>query len=203
MNKDDEIIPKKSKAEELLELVDSSIDNNNSIKIKSLELTNYRFFYDKDEKNNKFDFDGRNVLIYGENGSGKSSFYKALELLTKNKIEKGYFSKEKNIFSETNPSVNFTFTNDRGLTFDTDSEDPQTFELRKPDFINSLDIFKPMLDYKRLLGIHYSQVETDKINIYNMLKQTIRDFPVEYNSKETKLFDISSPTHRLEEIKMF
>lgn len=201
MNKDDEIIPKKSKAEELLELVDSSIDNNNSIKIKSLELTNYRFFYDKDEKNNKFDFDGRNVLIYGENGSGKSSFYKALELLTKNKIEKGYFSKEKNIFSETNPSVNFTFTNDRGLTFDTDSEDPQTFELRKPDFINSLDIFKPMLDYKRLLGIHYSQVETDKINIYNMLKQTIRDFPVEYNSKETKLFDISSPTHRLEEIK--
>lgn len=189
-----------SKAKDLLELIDSS-NSNNSIKIKSLELINYRFFYDKDEINNKFDFDSKNVLIYGENGSGKSSLYKALELLTKNKIEKGYFSKEKNIFSDTNPRVDFTFSNDRELTFDPDSEDPQIFEQRKPDFINNLDIFKPMLDYKKLLNIHYSQVETDKINIYNMLKQTIRDFPVQYNSQNIKLFDIPDPNEELKEIE--
>ncbi len=42
----------------------------------------YRFFYGDFE----LDFKGNNVLVYGENGSGKSSVYRALEFLTKNKF---------------------------------------------------------------------------------------------------------------------
>lgn len=201
MNEENESTPKKSKARDLLELVDSTSNNKNSIKIKSLELTNYRFFYGKDEINNKFDFDGKNVLIYGENGSGKSSLYKALELLTKNKIENGYFSKEKNIFSEENPKVDFIFTNDRELTFDVDSEDIQTFEQRKPDFINNLSIFKPILDYKKLLNIHYSHTETEKINIYSMLRQTLKDYPIEEQGKKTTIFAIKDVNKRLKELE--
>lgn len=45
-------------------------------KITKVSLTNYRAFYDKTiiEINN-----GQNVFLYGENGSGKSSIYKALQ----------------------------------------------------------------------------------------------------------------------------
>lgn len=43
-------------------------------KIKNLKLTNFKFFHG--DKNIKFD--GKHALIYGENGSGKSSIYWAL-----------------------------------------------------------------------------------------------------------------------------
>ena len=45
-------------------------------KITQIEIENYRAFYDKEvirlEK-------GENLLVYGENGSGKSSLYLALK----------------------------------------------------------------------------------------------------------------------------
>jgi AAA15 family ATPase/GTPase len=44
-------------------------------------------FSANDEKQNIFMTDGKNVLIYGENGSGKSSLFKAFEFLAKKKVE--------------------------------------------------------------------------------------------------------------------
>jgi len=43
-------------------------------KINKLTLENFKFFSGKEE----FNFEGKNVLVYGENGSGKSSIYWAL-----------------------------------------------------------------------------------------------------------------------------
>jgi predicted ATPase len=45
------------------------------MKIKKIEIKDYKAFYGK----NKFNVDGKNLFIYGENGSGKSSFYYALK----------------------------------------------------------------------------------------------------------------------------
>lgn len=45
------------------------------LKIKTISLENYRFFQEKID----FNFEERNVLIYGENGSGKSSLFNALQ----------------------------------------------------------------------------------------------------------------------------
>lgn len=42
------------------------------MKIKELQLHNFKFFTDTD---NKLNIDSKNVLIWGENGSGKSSIY--------------------------------------------------------------------------------------------------------------------------------
>lgn len=51
-------------------------------KIKSITLRNFKFFYgtEKEEKykNNKIELDENNLLLFGENGSGKSSIYWAL-----------------------------------------------------------------------------------------------------------------------------
>ena len=44
------------------------------IKINKIQLNNFKFFID-DEKNNTFEPNKNGMLIYGENGSGKSSLY--------------------------------------------------------------------------------------------------------------------------------
>ncbi|RTZ49518.1 hypothetical protein EJ377_02990 [Chryseobacterium arthrosphaerae] len=43
-------------------------------KIKEITLSNFKFFHGE----KTIDIDRKNVLIYGENGSGKSSIYWAL-----------------------------------------------------------------------------------------------------------------------------
>lgn len=45
------------------------------MKIKTIEIKNYKAFYGK----HTIKIDGKNVFIYGENGSGKSSLYYALK----------------------------------------------------------------------------------------------------------------------------
>ena len=40
------------------------------MRIKKIEIKDYKAFYGK----NEFNVDGKNLFIYGENGSGKSSF---------------------------------------------------------------------------------------------------------------------------------
>lgn len=49
-------------------------------KIKSITLRNFKFFYGHEEqqKQNKIVLNRKNLLLYGENGSGKSSIYWAL-----------------------------------------------------------------------------------------------------------------------------
>ncbi len=56
--------------------VEESVEKyGKAVRIKKIRLSNYKFFYG--------DFDlpvnGENLLVYGENGSGKSSVYNALE----------------------------------------------------------------------------------------------------------------------------
>lgn len=48
------------------------------MKIKTLQLHNFKFFTDSD---NTLNIDGKNLLIWGENGSGKSSIYWAIYTL--------------------------------------------------------------------------------------------------------------------------
>jgi len=69
-------------------MIDSRLDSlkveepkskySSDIKIENIRFKNYKFF------NGDFELpiDGENLLLYGENGSGKSSIFKALELLT-------------------------------------------------------------------------------------------------------------------------
>lgn len=159
-------------------------------KIKSLKLSNYRFFYGDNDENNKFDFDGKNVLIYGENGSGKSSIYKALELLSKNSIEKGYFQEEANsyIFESDEYDIDdvfisFEFTNGNNISFNKDSEENEFWSDFTFPFIEQLKIFKPMLDYKKLLRIHYINNDLDKINLYPLFQDLLKDYPLENGEK--------------------
>jgi len=154
----------------------------NAVKIEKITLTNYKFFYGQFE----LPVNGDNLLVYGENGSGKSSIYKALELLTQKSF--GDLDKNLNIFAEDqNVEIVFEFDNGQELILTSDLEE-------LPDhvgFINGLSIFKPMLDYKKLLKVHYAaDINGDKINLYNMIRQLLREYPVKDNKGDIQLHEI-------------
>lgn len=157
-----------------------------AVRINRLKIINYRFFRDEFA----LDVGGANLLIYGENGSGKSAIYRALEYLTKRSFNS--IADEKNIFSESGePLIEFGFTNGKELTIHSDlTELPGGF-----DFLKGLSIFTPMLDYKKLLKVHYTTTATAKINVYDMLRELFNDYEVEDGvvlsgiKEPTKYFD--------------
>lgn len=158
-----------------------------AVRINRIKITNYRFFRDEFALNIS---GGDNLLIYGENGSGKSAIYRALEYLTKRSFKS--IADEKNIFSESGePLIEFGFTNGKELTIHSDlTELPAGF-----DFLKGLSIFTPMLDYKKLLKVHYTTTATAKINVYDMLRELFNDYEVEDGvvlsgiKEPTKYFD--------------
>jgi len=53
------------------------------MKIKTIEIKNYKAFYGE----HSFNVDGKNLFIYGENGSGKSSLYYAVKDFFQSSVE--------------------------------------------------------------------------------------------------------------------
>ena len=49
------------------------------MKIKSIQFFDYRAFFNGKNDQYLLNVDGKNLLVYGENGSGKTSFYRGLK----------------------------------------------------------------------------------------------------------------------------
>ena len=72
------------------------------MRIKKIEIKDYKAFYGK----NEFNVDGKNLFIYGENGSGKSSFYYALKDFFGEKKELTINPNKKNaVFAILTPTI--------------------------------------------------------------------------------------------------
>jgi len=162
------------------------------IRINKIKLVNYKFFYGEFE----LPVDGENLLIYGENGSGKSSIYKALELLTREKIEN--LGQSRNIFSESGDiEVEFGFTNGTEFTITEDTEVLPDYV----DFLKALSVFRPMLDYKKLLKVHYTEkTGIKRINLYGMFRQLLRDFPIDSETVLSGIKDLNKYFTELEKV---
>ncbi|ETR70246.1 MAG: hypothetical protein OMM_03378 [Candidatus Magnetoglobus multicellularis str. Araruama] len=146
-------------------------ESDDAIRIDRITFKNYKFFFGEYTLN----IDNENLLLYGENGSGKSSIYKALELLTQKRFNN--FHEYHNIFSKNSDAfVQFTFNNHAELKISSDLETiPEKF-----DFLTGLSIFSPLLDYKKLLKVHYSQgINGEDINLYTMFRYLLKDYPTE------------------------
>ena len=173
---------KDKRLERLNDAISAGDSKHDAVKITRIKLTDYKFFHGLFE----LTFTGKNVLIYGENGTGKSSLFKALGYLARKQFAD--IANERNIFSDnTSPSIEFGFSNGRELVIDSDlTELPGS-----ADFIKGLSIFRPMLDYKRLLRVHYSATsQDDTINIYDMLRELFRDYVIQTGGT---LADIKDP----------
>ena len=146
------------------------------IKIEKIELNNFRFFIDEEE-NNTFKPNAKGMLVYGENGSGKSSLYKAFEFLTKPTIAEEEFAKSINIFKQDDTYLEFEFDNDETLKIDGDH-----LSLGSDyDFIKTLSVSKPIIDYKLLLKVSYSTEQEEKKDLYKFFENILSQYPIGQN----------------------
>jgi energy-coupling factor transporter ATP-binding protein EcfA2 len=161
------------------------------VRIKKISVENFRFFKDKIDLN----FENKNVLIYGENGSGKSSIYRAMEYLSKEKFNS--LITDRNIFSKENPLIEFLFSNGKELLLNKDLDKiPEDLH-----FLSGLNIFVPMLDYKKLLKLHFnSKPNGNKINLFELFIELFKDYPIDNGRKLSEEKDLNILLKELEKI---
>lgn len=142
------------------------------MKIKTIEINNYKAFYKKYELN----VDGKNLFIYGENGSGKSSLYYALKDFFQSSRETINLNEVENIFL-TKKEKGKSYIK---VTFNPDKDGVRTDKLysvtaTSKDTITTTDKsisdaigLKSFLTYKHLLGIHNIK-KKDEIDLFDLL----------------------------------
>ena len=150
------------------------------LRIQRLTLTDFRAF--PGPAPTHFDLDGKNLLVYGENGSGKSSIFHALS---------GFFSlkpeftqakilrEQKNVFSgqkDTDCKVKVQFSDSNVPVEWTIASHPTG---KSPDKrVRRAALRCACLDYRALLETNYKQ-GANPINLFDIaVNQLLRDYPV-------------------------
>lgn len=159
------------------------------IKIDKIQLNNFRFFIDEEE-HNTFKINGENTLIYGENGSGKSSIFQAFKFLTKSTINENEFNENINIFRSDDTYLKFDFTNGEELQIDSDH-----LSLGNDyPFVEKLSISNPILDYKHLLNVSYAQTsQIEEKNLFTFFKKILEEYPI--GEEDIRLKDLEDEEH--------
>jgi len=142
------------------------------MKITKIELQNFRAFYG----NYPIDLGkGKNLLVYGENGSGKSSLYHALRefLFGQNRP----LQPQRNIFaaddSEAFIKLSVATQPNRSpemLTW-SDKGNGEGTPINETDqlYIRNAAKTSGFLDYKALLETYFLQIKDDRVNIFKLL----------------------------------
>lgn len=142
------------------------------MKIKTIEIKNYKAFYGK----HTFKIDGKNMFIYGENGSGKSSLYFALKDFFQSSIETIDMAEVDNIFlrnadkGKNHIKVKFQPNKDgisRVQEYELTANGKTTDETGDTS-IRDANKLKSFLTYKHLLDIHHIKKDGE-IDLFNLL----------------------------------
>lgn len=144
------------------------------MRITDIYIKNYRAFYG--EHHICLDKDGKNLMVYGENGSGKSSLFTALQDFLKSSV--GKIDVEENIFvpkSQKNTAIIKISIKESPETSKT-----TTFELKLIDreiisadkaLIAEANKIKGFFDYKSLLRTHMGY--KDWVDLFDILVKDI------------------------------
>ncbi|RAM58908.1 hypothetical protein DS66_03790 [Mesotoga sp. SC_3PWM13N19] len=137
-----------------------------SAKINSISLKNFRSF--RGETKISLDNNCKSILIYGENGSGKSSLYQALNYF----LSSGATSQDIKNFTNIDPSDEESYVK---LEIKEDSEAPKIYEWEESadpfneQLIVEASRTKGFLDYKALLETHFLFRNDDRVNIFDLV----------------------------------
>lgn len=161
-------------------------------RITQITLSNYRAFYNEKDNENKYQINlpqGENLLVYGENGSGKSSLFKALEdfFLSAN----SQFPIEYNVFTEGIPDLPETSVK---LKFD----DGKEFEFSRLNSTAFNDTFfgnttSAFLTYKDILNTYFLDLhrQNHNPNLFNLFINVLLKY----------LTDASGSKHIIDELE--
>jgi len=142
------------------------------MKIQTIEISNYKAFHGRYE----IKVGGKNLFIYGENGSGKSSLYYALKDFFQSSIEDIDLNDLENVFlkkdEKGNTEVKVAFKPDsQGINTNITYQFSTTAnDTRSPTdtSIRDANKLKSFLTYKHLLGVHHLKKD-DQINLFDLL----------------------------------
>jgi energy-coupling factor transporter ATP-binding protein EcfA2 len=152
------------------------------MRITEIKLNNYRAFYG--EHTISLDKDGKNLMVYGENGSGKSSLFTALQYFFLSSVQK--VNVEENIFvpaSKKNTvaiqvTIKESAASTKTTTFELNSIDKQIISADKT-IIADANKIKGFFDYRSLLRTHIehaNEVDLFDILINGILKHSFNRF---------------------------
>jgi predicted ATP-dependent endonuclease of OLD family len=143
------------------------------MKINKITFYNYKAFYSP-SINDVYTLeipDGKNLLIYGENGSGKSSIFEGLKDLFQSSINLSQnFNQNKFSFgkipAQPEPFVSINFDNDpTEYIYSIDSYNTNTISY---DHIMKSNTSKSLLSYKELLKTHFIK-EKEELNLFDLM----------------------------------
>ena len=145
------------------------------MRITNIEIKNFRAF--RGTYHIDLSKSGKNLIVYGENGSGKSSLYLALKLFLESGIDEGNknteFENHQNIFIEDPGHIKLCLRADRRSEPDVYKWSQHTTEETNNELIIEASRTKGFLDYKSLLETHYLHSENDTVNLFDLLVKVL------------------------------
>ncbi|HEW97309.1 MAG TPA: hypothetical protein ENF37_01510, partial [Beggiatoa sp.] len=139
------------------------------MRILSVEIKNFKGFYGT----YNIELHQHNLLVYGDNGSGKTSLFMALKLFLEAGVKGHAFEKHQNIF----------IPNDEGYVKWHIKPDPSSRPVsyewsKKVNETNALSIMeankaKGFFDYKGLLETYFLHRTSPTVNLFNLLVNTL------------------------------
>lgn len=140
------------------------------MRITQIDLRNFRAFRHAHKVN--LDKDGKNLILYGENGSGKSSFFLALKQFLYSALTHEPIDSYCNLFTPTEEvALRFHITNPKR------PDDPDTiyeWSISNPSghhaqIVREAAPASGFLDYRCLLETHFLTPSGNRVNIFSLL----------------------------------
>lgn len=165
-------------------------------RIKSFTLCDFRAFAGPEPVT--FNLDGKNLLIYGENGAGKSSVFHALDEFFSVARRGPQARKErllglKNVFSgqpDTGLKISVEFDDGKPAAEWTTSRHPVDIAPAADDRVKNAAYRKAILDYRSLLETNYRHGD-GPVNLFDVcINVLLRDFEVLHDGRQRPIFDL-------------
>lgn len=138
-------------------------------RLTKIEIENYRAFRGHFELDLP---DGCNLLVYGENGAGKSSFYNALKEFFENPERQLKIEKNRHAFNTDPALIRLSFAAPSPAGGNAIVSKPYEWSATKNDSrapeMRTLDKGKGFLDYRALLAIHLLPKGEEQINLFDL-----------------------------------
>ena len=141
------------------------------MRITKIEIKNFRAFY------GEYLIDlykaGKNLLVYGENGSGKTSLYLALKRFLESSEGGHQFKPYQNIFNSDDGYIKLHLRADAQSKQSTYEWSETVKDETNDQLLIDASRTKGFLDYKDLLETHYLHRESDVVNVFDLLVKTL------------------------------
>jgi AAA15 family ATPase/GTPase len=145
------------------------------MRITQIDIKNFKAFYG--EYTIDLTESGKNLLVYGENGSGKSSLFLAIKLFLGAAVEKHPFLDHRNIFVKEDPQQDFEghirLRLQESASSQVLTDEWSTSVYPSDQVIIETAKAKGFLDYKSLLETHFIHRHQAQVNLFDLLVEKI------------------------------